>query len=790
MEDREKAIRELHEKIEEIARQQKQFQQDIQKLQNAIFELNLSEMAETKSPPTPRPVEKIEPKETPKEVVPQSSAAQKVSNYMSSAQQPKSSAPPVKKVRTPIEEFIGTNLLNKVGIAVLVAGIGFGAKYSIDHDLINPLTRIILGYVAGLALIVLALRLKKAHLNFSAVLLSGGMAVLYFITYAAYDFYQPPMIPQAMAFALMVVFTAFTVVAAIQYDKEVIGIIGLVGAYAVPFLLSDGSGRVVILFSYISIINTGILILAFRKDWKRLYYLAFTLTWLSFAAWYGFSFNEEEHLWISLIFSTIFFLTFYTTFLSYKLIRKEPLSKLDVIFMLLNSFLYFGYGYSAIDDIVDGDQYLGLFTLFTAVIHFIAVVIIYKNHNQYKDIFYFVAGLVLTFLTLAVPVQLEGNWVTLIWALEAAVLFWIGRTKGFAVYEKLSYPLVILAFGSLLHDWDSFYLENYYYAYDYVERPAFLLNIQFLTTAIVTICLSIILWISFRKQFSSPYPPQSAVFKIFSFGLPLIVLVVAYLGIFKEVEAFWDQRYATSGITTRGDYGEYKQYDEDLQHFKILWLINYSAIFALVFSLIQMKFIKAKESMVASILINAVVIFAFVTAGLFEISQLRYSYLNQLNSEYYFRDGNHILIRYIGIVLIIPLMFINFKHIRQTIFPEVMRQGERVLFHTAVLILLSSELVHWLDMFRIENSFKLALSILWGSYALFLIVFGLWKDLKYIRVAAIVLFAITLIKLFLYDMADMTTISKTIVMIILGALLLTASFLYNKYKRSTGNETL
>jgi uncharacterized membrane protein len=51
-----------------------------------------------------------------------------------------------------------------------------------------------------------------------------------------------------------------------------------------------------------------------------------------------------------------------------------------------------------------------------------------------------------------------------------------------------------------------------------------------------------------------------------------------------------------------------------------------------------------------------------------------------------------------------------------------------------------------------------------------------------------VLFAVTLIKLFLYDMEDMSTIAKTLVMIILGILMLVSSFLYNKYKKPVENE--
>jgi uncharacterized membrane protein len=96
---------------------------------------------------------------------------------------------------------------------------------------------------------------------------------------------------------------------------------------------------------------------------------------------------------------------------------------------------------------------------------------------------------------------------------------------------------------------------------------------------------------------------------------------------------------------------------------------------------------------------------------------------------------------------------------------------------------LSSELINWLDLAQVENTNKLGLTLLWGAYALLLIILGLTKDQKFIRVTGITLFAITILKLFLYDMAGMSTISKTLVMIILGALMLISSFLYNRSKR-------
>ena len=102
--------------------------------------------------------------------------------------------------------------------------------------------------------------------------------------------------------------------------------------------------------------------------------------------------------------------------------------------------------------------------------------------------------------------------------------------------------------------------------------------------------------------------------------------------------------------------------------------------------------------------------------------------------------------------------------------------------HLVTLIVLSFELISWLELMNNSNSDKLGLSILWSVYALGLIVLGIWKRKEHLRFSAIALFAVTLFKLFFYDIAHLDTISKTIVLVVIGLLLLLVSFLYNKYK--------
>ena len=100
-----------------------------------------------------------------------------------------------------------------------------------------------------------------------------------------------------------------------------------------------------------------------------------------------------------------------------------------------------------------------------------------------------------------------------------------------------------------------------------------------------------------------------------------------------------------------------------------------------------------------------------------------------------------------------------------------------------ILWVLSSELIHWMDIGNSSESYKLGLSIFWGIYSLILVALGIWKNLKHLRILAFVVFGLTLIKLFFYDISHLDTISKTIVFVSLGILLLIISFLYNKYHK-------
>ncbi len=691
------------------------------------------------------------------------------------------------KLKSDLEKFIGENLISKIGIGITVFGVSIGAKYAIDNELISPLTRIILGYLVGVGLLGFAIRLKPKYDNFSAVLLSGAMAILYFITLAAYSFYS--LIPQGIAFALMVILTGFTVLASINYNKQVIAHFGLVGAYAVPFLLSDGSGQIAVLFTYMAVINGGILAIAFKKYWKSLYFVSFGLTWLIYGLWYFTKYDSNTHFVLGLTFLSVYFVLFYLTFLAYKLVKKEKFEELDIVLLLANAFVFYGLGYAIISGRENGEQWLGLFTLFNAGIHFIVSAIIFRQKLADRNLFYLVSGLVLVFITIAVPVQLDGHWVTLLWAGEAALLFWIGKKKAVAVYEKLSYPLMLLSFLSLLQDWTVVYNGPFSGMKESGITPVF--NIHFLSSLLFIAAFIFINILNSSKENGVQESSQKPIAKGISYLLPAILLFTIYYAVRLEIENFWDQLFINSvlPLSPANQSNPEQIFNYDLLQFKAIWVINYTLLYGSLLAWVNMGKWKHPNLGLFNIVFILLTLVAFFMQGLLHLSTLRESYLSHSSPQYYQKGIYYLLIRYISFVFAGLSLYVLNRYIRQAFIQKDFSKYFDILLHISLLWILSSELIHWMELGDSTQSYKLGLSILWGIYALFLISLGIRTRKKVLRIGAIILFGATLLKLFLYDISALDTIAKTIVFVSLGVLLLIISFLYNKYKHIIADET-
>ncbi len=663
-----------------------------------------------------------------------------------------------------LEAFIGGNLINKIGILILIIGLGLFIKYAIDNGFFPPIVRLILSYLAGLSLVGIGYGLKAKYKAYSAVLFSGGMAVLYFSTYGGNAFIEPALIPRTTAFILMVVFTVVTVIAALIYDLQIIALLGLVGAYAVPILLSDGSGDYKLLFSYIAIINTGILAISVRRDWRISLYTAFLLTWPMFAFWLMMSFDSDMSSGVVWFFAITFFVIFYIALVIYHLFNKKEFTGDNFFFLILNALIFYGLGV-VILNIKSMENAQGFFTLINALVHLIVSLAVY-NRLEDKKLFFVASGLFCLFLTMAIGIEFEAETRVLLWLVQAALIFAIGRRFSLWIYEVISLLVLFIGISSLLGIW----IEGYYEAKIHLKVIS---NKYFLTSALALMTFSVFGWLN-KKWPAQPETPSSYILKALT---PVLIFACLYLMFFHEIYHQFSQAHLN---TPPGS-----QFNNGMLHFRTIWLINYSLVYGCILMLVNRFFIKNRTfGQIVSIL-SFFVIIAFLMGAFFSLSDLREAYLNPALTPEVVETSYWIWIRYLTYLLVLTTLYLIHLSLDQFDQAKEIRSFFRLFVHLVILVMLSSELTTAMRLlFSVESNslaHNVGFSILWALYSLMMIMIGFRRRSKILRVAAIILFGITLLKVFFVDLVDISTESRILLFVAIGVLLLITSYLYQRH---------
>jgi uncharacterized membrane protein len=520
-----------------------------------------------------------------------------------------------------LETVIGGNWLNKIGIVAIILGMAYFLKYAIDNRWIGEMGRVVLGVLTGLGLLFCGEALqRKQYRAYGITIAAGGIAILYFSIFAAFNFYS--LIAQLPALFLMVMITTSAVLMALRYDARVIAWIGILGGFLTPVMLSTGRDNQVGLFIYIALLDSGVLALAYFKEWRTLNLVAFVLTQLTFLAWVS-GFYTEAKLWRTEFFLTLSFVIFAVMSFLYNVVHRKASEARDLSLIFLNGSAYFLWTYSLLES--KYFDYLGLYAVLMAAIYVALGSIAHRRARQDSLLFLIFLSMSLTCLTLAIPIQLKQNWITIGWAVEAVILTWIGfhlsdskvRLAGFLVAALVAIRLLF---------YDSNFLSS---AAD--QSFTFLLN------------------------------KRSATFIV---GI-LAILAMAYL---------------------------YVQYRE--------------------------KLVGEEASRIAGLIIAANFLLIFLlTTELSHYFDLRY-------------------------------------------YREKVYQLQR----------------------DIHGQKELAISALWAAYSILLVILGILRKYQPIRLLAILLFGVTILKVFLLDLSDLEKIYRIISFIGLGIVLLAVSFMYQKYR--------
>ncbi len=192
--------------------------------------------------------------------------------------------PPARRINW--EQFMGAKLFAWVGGLALFLGIAFFVKYSFEQNLIPAQVRVAIGYVVAAGLIVGGLKLSRERYAITVQSLIGaGVVSLYAVTFACNSIYHFAFFGPLATFALMVLITATAFVLAVRLEAQAIAIIGMLGGFLTPWLLSTGHDNPPGLFGYLALLDLGLAAVALHRRWFHLVALAAGGTVIMMLGW-------------------------------------------------------------------------------------------------------------------------------------------------------------------------------------------------------------------------------------------------------------------------------------------------------------------------------------------------------------------------------------------------------------------------------------------------------------------------------------------------------------------------
>ncbi len=638
------------------------------------------------------------------------------------------------KEKAPFETFFAGNILNKVGAITFILGIGFFLKYAFNNNWINEYMQITLGYLIGAAIVWFAYKQQKDEIYkiFSQGLAGIGCAILYLVTYCAYNFYN--IVPYLFSFILMIGTTILTFYTAYRFNSFVVAFIGIIGGYLTPFILPGESNSSFGLLSYL--IFLSILVSAFiykKAEWKfietfshsaNLIIMLYTINLLNQS-------RIESFLMVLIIFSCYFIRNFF----EFK--RKATVRPLNTLINIGASiFVCYTISYQLLNHF--GNSITALTAFCFAIIHFIPPYLAHKNNWAFQNInkLYIVISILLVFI--ATAILTDGFTNIILWTIEAFIVLYIGAKTNKAYLIKTALSILALTATGLLGAKGAI---NYKPLAEFTP----ILNLRFL--AFATLITLSILGVELIKK------TQGAADK-FSFHInTLRVMWTTALFVLATVEINDLNLKLLSTAST--NMKEIIKYNKAII-FGVLWAI-YGA------------------RLVSYGINRAVLYFGYFVYFLSIIALLRYGF--------YFVPLDAFIpilnIRALGwlstCAAALTLSYWNTKLKIKNLF--------RYLFCILLFLFINTEVKTYFNLINNSDMEKLTFSIVWLLFSFTLMSIGIWKKIRPFRYFAMGVISIAILKIFLIDLAFLNEFHRIISFICLGIILLGSSYIYHRYNK-------
>ncbi len=664
-------------------------------------------------------------------------------------------APPASRTREEWEALIGGKILNRIGAVAIVIAMAFFMKYAVDQNWIDETIRVLIGGVTGIGRWVWGYFLQRKDFKvFAQGIVGAGIGILYLSVYAMHNFYA--LVPYGVAFIMMALVTAATLLQGLYYRSLAVSILGLLGGYMTPFVLEGGETQTLGLFTYVFFLNAGLLAVVWRKhQWWAIELLTLAGTWIVFLSWYLNRFSSE-YLWLSVVFVCLYWGSFVVLSLT------APSSKEAAIFtrngvMAANGLIAFTILYDMLDAAYH--PWMGIMTLAFAAVYFSHAVWEARQAGAGQSRQDLSVLMSVAFVVIATWIQFEGRETVIVWSVEAAVLGVLGVRSGIRYLRYSSLLLFGLGFWKFILTTGSL---------SYVPLGGFepVLNLRAAALLVMTAALLVVAYdhasrLGEEERWMRGLFNGFAVFLVFllvgievndHFRLQTLSASVeeeAYYSFSRPVwmAVFWS---ALSLPFVLG--GAWKRRSD--------MLVGGLVMLGLGGATIVLRGLVFEPPSMFSPVLNVRVAALLVTAASFSMATVVLS-----------RDTNHpewsSTIARVGQYGIFLLVLSLLTGETRDYFEALLAAGGTLPAGTVA---------------SLANQQQLSISGVWLVYSVLLIAYGIWKARRAVRIAAFILFALTILKIFLYDLSYLETLYRIFSFIALGLVLLGVSYAYQRYK--------
>ncbi len=650
------------------------------------------------------------------------------------------------------ERVLGMNWFAIIGAVALAIGVGFFLRLAFQNNWIGVTGRIVLGIVIGLALLGLAEYFRRRYPTWAQAVTGGGLAILYLSIYAAFGLYELIAPQPALLFLALVVLLSGLL--ALRYESLVIALLSIGGAFLTPVLLGGELKSNPLLLAYLLLVDGGILGISTFRNWRWFTLLGMGASYALFAVWLE-QVPAQDLVLAEGGLTGIFLIFVGATSLFHVLWRRMP-GPADMALITINAAAYFALTFDLLwPKYSDWFGFISLgLSLFYGMVGYAAI----QRSGAPPQVALFALATALVFLTVAAPLQLTGQWITVAWAAEGAVLLWVGFVL--RTWQARAFALGVFgmaAFRLLIFDTP-------------VELAGFrpVLNDRFPTFVVAIAAFAIGAYL-YRRELGRLEKWEANV----SLVLVGVANLLALWLFSAEVIAFFDSReLAARSVLAR----------QNAENGKLLTLTALWAIYALGLLAVALGTRSAPWRWAGVALLSTTVL-KLLLFDTFFVNLDPLTFRPVLNFQFL-----------IFLVVLAAVVFAAYLYWRQR---AQLSQEDEYIFPALLIVAnfialwaLSAEAIRFFDSREAQlrsdlaSAKHLSLTILWAVYAVGVIAAGILRRSSVIRLAGIGLLGVPVLKLFVFDVFLLERGYKVTAFITLGAMLLAMGLVYQRYSHA------